>query len=152
MSHDPDQGGAMKPTDAKFDATAYPADSLFHDRRGGRNRRGPRLVQESVQAEGSARLIPERRQRKERRRRIDPTTFEKQYTEEEMEFMNAMQRYKVQSGISFPTHDEVLRIAFELGYRKMVKPEADASSHSTSVGRASDSSHPIDPGSAAAED
>src|SRR5262245_23351469 len=130
MSHDPDQGDARKPSDAKFDVTAYPADSLFHDRRSSRNRRGPRVVQDDLHAERAARPFPERRLRKDRRRRIDPTTFEKQYTEEEMEFMNAMQRYKVQSGISFPTHDEVLRIAFELGYRKMVKPEVDPS-HTT---------------------
>ena len=38
---------------------------------------------------------PEMRQaKKERRRRIDPTTFEKQYTADELEFMNAMQRFK----------------------------------------------------------
>ena len=60
---------------------------------------------------------PERRAKKDRRRRIDPTTFEKQYTPDEMEFMNAMQRFKESSGKSFPTHGEVLRVAVALGYR-----------------------------------
>ena len=62
----------------------------------------------------------ERRAKKDRRRRIDPTTFEKQYTDDELEFMNAMQRFKMQSGKSFPSHGEVLRVAFSLGYRKAV--------------------------------
>ncbi len=39
--------------------------------------------------------------KKERRRRIDPTTFEKQYTDDEIEFMNAMQHFKMQSGRAF---------------------------------------------------
>ena len=63
--------------------------------------------------------MKERRARKERRRRIDPTTFEKQYTEDELEFMNAMQRFKVQSCKSFPSHGDVLRVALSLGYRKV---------------------------------
>ena len=58
------------------------------------------------------------RVRKDRRRRIDPTTFEKQYTDDELEFMNAVQYFKVQSGKSFPSHGDVLRVAASLGYRK----------------------------------
>ena len=64
----------------------------------------------------------ERRARKERRRRIDPTTFEKQYTDDEMEFMTAMQRFKVQSGKPFPSHGEVLTVARALGYRRIGRP------------------------------
>ena len=56
--------------------------------------------------------------KKRRRRRIDPTTFEKQYTEDELEFMTAMQRFKTRSGRAFPTHREVLKVAADLGYRK----------------------------------
>jgi hypothetical protein len=100
----------------KFDFSAYPPDALFHERRTGGDRRG---------AEDAA-AFPERRQRKERRRRIDPTTFEKQYTEDELEFMNAMQAFKVRTGRVFPTHGEVLRVAVSLGYRKQVEDEADA--------------------------
>ena len=62
--------------------------------------------------------VPERREKKERRRRIDPTTFEKQYTDEEMEFMNAMQRFKELSGKTFPSHGDVLKVAIMLGYRR----------------------------------
>ena len=63
---------------------------------------------------------PERRAKKERRRRIDPTTFEKQYTVDELEFMNAMQRFKVQTCKAFPSHGDVLQVALSLGYRKSV--------------------------------
>ena len=66
---------------------------------------------------------PQRRnagQKKERRRRIDPTTFEKQYTDDEMEFMNAMQRFKELSGKTFPTYGDVLKVAVSLGYRRAV--------------------------------
>ena len=69
------------------------------------------------------RVPVERRAKKERRRRIDPTTFEKQYTDDELEFMNAMQRFKVQAGKSFPTHGEVLKVAFSLGYRKVISSD-----------------------------
>jgi hypothetical protein len=62
----------------------------------------------------------ERQPRRERRRRIDPTTFEKQYTEDELEFMNAMQRFKERTGKAFPTHGEVIKVAISLGYLKPV--------------------------------
>jgi hypothetical protein len=74
--------------------------------------------------DASARPAPERRAKKERRRRIDPTTFEKQYTDDELEFMNAMQRFKVQSGKSFPSHGDVLRVAHSLGYRQATTSHA----------------------------
>jgi hypothetical protein len=92
----------------KFDFSAYPRDTCFHERRSGRDRRS---TQDAAEA-------PERRARKERRRRVDPTTFEKQYTADEIEFMNAMQRYKAQSGKAFPSYKEVLEVAQRLGYRR----------------------------------
>ena len=103
------------PSDPKFDPSSIQSDSLVHERRW-RQRRGPA----PQDGQGAATVQPagERRVKKERRRRIDPTTFEKQYTDDELEFMNAMQRYKVQTGKSFPTHGEVLMIARQLGYRK----------------------------------
>lgn len=100
----------------EFDFKSYPEGTLFYERRiNPPRRKAP--PPEPIPVE-PATTNGERRTKKERRRRIDPTTFEKQYTDEEMEFMNAMQRFKVQSGKSFPTHGEVLKIAHELGYRK----------------------------------
>jgi hypothetical protein len=91
----------------KFDFSSYPEDTLFHERRSG-NDRGTE----------TPRPAEERRAKKDRRRRVDPTTFEKQYSEDEMEFMTAMQRFKVQSGKTFPSYGDALRVAHELGYRK----------------------------------
>ncbi len=111
---------------AKFDFSAFPPDTLFHERRDGKDRRvdgpqapGPILAPETAAA------MPERppiirREKVQRRKRIDPTTFEKQYTDDELEFMNAMQRFKVQSGKTFPSHGEVLSVARSLGYRRVV--------------------------------
>jgi hypothetical protein len=117
MSEDNDQ---TKPTPAEFDFSAFPGNTLFHERRDGRDRRKP----PATDLENPARVAPPARTarvaKKERRRRIDPTTFEKQYTDDEMEFMNAMQRFKELSGKTFPTHGEVLRIAVSLGYRRLV--------------------------------
>ncbi|MFO0953689.1 MAG: hypothetical protein U0835_21550 [Isosphaeraceae bacterium] len=131
--HTPDDGSvpapasgsdAARPGDAAstFDFDSFPLDTLFHDRRGGRERRG---TISGGRAPGAApkKAPAERREKKERRRRIDPTTFEKQYTDDELEFMNAMQRFKVQSGKAFPTHGEVLTVAYSLGYRKIIHPE-----------------------------
>lgn len=65
-----------------------------------------------------AEKAPAKAPKPERRRRVDPTTFEKQYTDDEIEFMNAMQRFKSQSGRVHPTSNEILGVASKLGYRK----------------------------------
>jgi hypothetical protein len=108
-----------RPESPKFDFSAFPADTLFYDRRDGLERRDrPSPVAVVPPVVVAPKAPSERRARKERRRRIDPTTFEKQYTEDEMEFMNAVQHFKTQTGKSFPSHGDVLRIAAMLGYRK----------------------------------
>jgi hypothetical protein len=104
----------------EFDFSLYPPNTLIHDRRNGRDRRGQPPPGSPPEAPKPESLPAERRTKKERRRRIDPTTFEKQYTEDELEFMNAMQRFKELSGKSFPSHGEVLKVAIELGYRRVV--------------------------------
>jgi hypothetical protein len=63
----------------------------------------------------------ERRVKVARRRQIDPTTCERDYTDEEVEFMNALNNYKRTSGRMFPTCSEVLEVLRALGY---VKQEA----------------------------
>jgi hypothetical protein len=114
---------ANKETDQspkEFDFSVYPPNTLIHDRRIAGDRRQDTPPAGAVESKGR-RLAPvERRVKKERRRRIDPTTFEKQYTDDELEFMNAMQRFKEQSGKAFPTHGEVLKVAAKLGYRRVV--------------------------------
>lgn len=61
----------------------------------------------------------ERRQKVNRRRQIDPTTCERDYTECEVEFMNALDDYKRKSGRMFPTCSEVLEVVRSLGYTKV---------------------------------
>ena len=109
-----------KPVPPVFDFSAFPQDTLFYDRREGRDRRHRGDAGEPIPAAPRLEAPPERRAKKERRRRIDPTTFEKQYTDEEMEFMNAMQRFKELTGKAFPTHGDVLKVAIMLGYRRAV--------------------------------
>ncbi len=60
----------------------------------------------------------ERRQKVTRRRQIDPTTCERDYSDDEVEFMNAMENYKRSSGRMFPTCSEVLEVIRSLGYVK----------------------------------
>ena len=54
-----------------------------------------------------------------RRRLIDPTTCDRDYSKAEMEFMQAMSAYKQASGRMFPTWSEVLEVLHELGYWKV---------------------------------
>jgi hypothetical protein len=60
----------------------------------------------------------ERREKVNRRRQIDPTTCERDYTDAEVEFMHALDAYKRTSGRMFPTCSEVLEVLRGLGYEK----------------------------------
>jgi hypothetical protein len=64
------------------------------------------------------RRVCQRRVKVNRRRQIDPTTCERDYTTEEIEFMSAMDEYKRSSGRMFPTCSEVLEVVRSLGYEK----------------------------------
>lgn len=55
----------------------------------------------------------------QRRRQIDPTTCEREYASDELEFMRAMEQYKRTSGRMFPTCSEVLEVVKSLGYVRM---------------------------------
>jgi len=54
--------------------------------------------------------------KKSRRRHIDPTTCERNYTTQEREFMLALDDYKRASGRMFPTCSEILEVIRNLGY------------------------------------
>ena len=53
-----------------------------------------------------------------RRRFVDPTTCDRDYAADEVEFMQALERYKRSSGRNFPTCSEVLGVLRSLGYVK----------------------------------
>ena len=61
-------------------------------------------------------------ERRKRRRQIDPTTCEREYTDAEVEFMHAMDEYKRASGRMFPTCSEILEVLGKLGYRQIETP------------------------------
>jgi hypothetical protein len=82
------------------------------DRRGGAERR---TKDQPVAVE--CRQV-ERRAKVNRRRQIDPTTCERDYTCQEIEFMSALDEYKRRSGRMFPTCSEVLEVILSLGYEK----------------------------------
>jgi hypothetical protein len=51
-----------------------------------------------------------------RRRQIDPTTCEREYQPEELEFMQAVEAYKRRNCRPFPTCSELLEVVRSLGY------------------------------------
>ena len=63
------------------------------------------------------------RRRKERRRQIDPTTCERDYNNDEIVFMQALDAYKRSSGRMFPTCSEILEVVRSLGYLKLSDEE-----------------------------
>jgi hypothetical protein len=112
---------------SEFDFSRFPSDTLFHERRTGQDRRDKKRPTGVPEKPPASEAGPDRRAKKDRRRRIDPTTFDKQYSDDEMEFMNAMQRYKEISGKSFPSYREVLRVLIDLGYRRAIFEPDDPS-------------------------
>jgi hypothetical protein len=82
-------------------------------------RRSARRGGKSEDAASEAPIALERRTKVQRRRQIDPTTCERDYSVEEVEFMNAMDEYKRKSGRMFPTCSEVLEVIRGLGYVRL---------------------------------
>jgi hypothetical protein len=80
-----------------------------------------RRTQQDEHFNGQEKRQSERR-KVERRRQIDPTTCERDYKPDEIEFMQAMDDYKRRSGRQFPTWSEVLEVLRDLGYRKVAAP------------------------------
>jgi hypothetical protein len=80
-------------------------------------RRGER--RDKITSKAVAPVAPaERREKKNRRRQIDPTTCERDYNVEEVEFMQALDAYKRASGRMFPTCSEILEVIRKLGYAR----------------------------------
>jgi hypothetical protein len=96
---------------------------LVTDRRGG-DRRGNDRRKRSIPVAVERRSGKDRRQQGERRRQIDPTTCERDYSDEEILFMRAMDQYKRDNRRPFPTWSEVLEVLRALGYRKVAEPTA----------------------------
>ena len=102
-----------------------PAASVELNRRSQPDRRGDdRRKQDAIVA--VERRQGERRAKVQRRRQIDPTTCEREYSAEEIEFMHALDAYKHSSGRMFPTCSEILEVIRDLGYVRGPQSSASA--------------------------
>ena len=97
---------------------------LVTDRRAGEraDRRGTDRRKRTIPVAVERRSGKDRRQQGERRRQIDPTTCERDYSDEEISFMKAMDQYKRDNHRPFPTWSEVLEVLRALGYRQVAEP------------------------------
>jgi len=73
------------------------------------------------------------RRKVQRRRQIDPTTCERDYTDDEIEFMQAMDAYKRANGRMFPTCSEILEVIRDLGYQRVAETSVVEASEETST-------------------
>jgi hypothetical protein len=95
------------------------------DRRRADGRRGNDQPAEAAPSAGLPTRL-ERRKKVNRRRQIDPTTCERDYSDDEVQFMNALDDYKRASGRMFPTCSEVLEVVRSLGYVRLSPSELAA--------------------------
>jgi hypothetical protein len=84
-------------------------------------RRTRRRSEEPTAAAPAPKL--ERRKKVVRRRQIDPTTCERDYSDQEVAFMSALDEYKRKNGRMFPTCSEVLEVIRSLGYVQLSPAE-----------------------------
>ena len=88
-----------------------------------RRSRTPRRQEESDRRQEDIPVAKDRREgerrKSQRRRQIDPTTCERDYTDDEIEFMRALDAYKRASRRMFPTCSEVLEVIRSLGYVRL---------------------------------
>jgi hypothetical protein len=101
----------------KTDQTNHAAEMCVTDRRGNDRRK------RTIPVATDRRTGRERREELgERRRQIDPTTCERDYSIDEIEFMKAMDQYKRENRRPFPTWSEVLEVLRAIGYRRVAEP------------------------------
>ena len=97
------------------------------------NRRGSDRRKEDDRRQEDVLVADERRtgerRKVQRRRQIDPTTCERDYSNDEIEFMQAMDAYKRASGRMFPTCSEILEVLRDLGYERIGMPSEVVSSN-----------------------
>lgn len=89
-------------------------------------RRAKEETAEKTTAQAAEAPKLERREKVNRRRQIDPTTCERDYSDAEVQFMNALDDYKRKSGRMFPTCSEVLEVIRGLGYVQLSPAELAA--------------------------
>jgi len=101
------------------ESSAHSGDAIVTmDRRAGGDRRTAQDRRQKQVPVAVERRKLERRAKVPRRRQIDPTTCERDYSADEVEFMRALEAYKRSSGRMFPTCSEILEVLRNLGYEK----------------------------------
>lgn len=101
------------------------------ERRGATERRKKSVPPAVEQRKGERRKV-------QRRRQIDPTTCERDYSQDEIEFMRALDDYKRSSGRMFPTCSEILEVIRAMGYVRMPQ-DGQASDADAAVEKIADS-------------
>lgn len=97
-------------------------------------RQGGRRIVEASELQVRAVIAEEKKRNKtQRRRQIDPTTCERDYSGDEVEFMQAMDAYKRKNGRMFPTCSEVLEVIRDLGYVRQLNNAAPQVSSETAI-------------------
>jgi hypothetical protein len=96
--------------------TPEPARPEANNKRFQADRRSKDFVPDNM-----AKLIAQekRKVKVQRRRQIDPTTCERDYSNDEIAFMQAMDEYKRKNGRMFPTCSEILEVVRSIGYVKV---------------------------------
>jgi hypothetical protein len=105
---------------AKNQQAEADADRRSKDRRAAEDRRKQNVTIAVERRQGV------RRVKVQRRRQIDPTTCERDYNDDEIEFMHALDAYKRTSGRMFPTCSEILEVIRNLGYVRVNPTTAPA--------------------------
>ena len=97
-------------------------------------RRGGRRIVEASELQVRAVIAEEKKRNKiQRRRQIDPTTCERDYSGDEVELMQAMDAYKRKNGRMFPTCSEILEVIRDLGYVRQLNNAAPNVSSDTAI-------------------
>lgn len=108
------------------------AEDVKLNRRGERTDRRDCQDRRKIDAPVAQERRKDDRRRVQRRRQIDPTTCERDYSGEEIEFMQALDAYKRASGRMFPTCSEILEVIYGMGYRRVAAPVASVLPEATS--------------------
>jgi hypothetical protein len=108
--------------------------SEVQNRRGGDRRESADRRKSNVAVAEERRQTP--RRKVQRRRQIDPTTCERDYSGDEIEFMQALDAYKRRSGRMFPTCSEILDVIRDLGYVRLSEDDGAATGDKISVSAA----------------
>ena len=107
---------SVKADSTKPAETAASTGTVALDRRAAGDRRKTDDRRKRCQPVATERRVIQRRAKVSRRRQIDPTTCERDYSDREIEFMSALEAYKRTSGRMFPTCSEILEVLIGLGY------------------------------------